>query len=68
MTLEEAIDLGGEIVKDSADVPEEGEDFADGVANKALDIMETIERTGRVTPGQESALLNMRRGLDRWLS
>jgi hypothetical protein len=64
---EEALALCDEIESLAGDVPEAGETFAGSVCERTADIRATIERTGRVSPGQLSALENMRDGLSRWI-
>ena len=65
----EAIELAEEIIgiAESGDVPSAGIDFAESVAGRARDIMETVESSKRATSGQIAALENMLDGLKRWL-
>ena len=49
------------------DLPMEGMEFGESVAEKVSGISETIERTRRVTDAQARALDNMEDGVDRWL-
>lgn len=44
----------------------DGIDFAESAVETAKSIGETVERTGRVTPGQRQAVRNIREGVERW--
>ena len=61
-----AFELIAEIGSFAEDMPERGEEFATSVLDKTRHIEANIERFGRVTDGQISALENMRDGLSRW--
>lgn len=65
--LQEAIELCDEIESLADEVPEAGEDFATSVSERTAGIRETIEENNYATPGQLSALENMRDGLARWI-
>ena len=67
MSYEEAMQLIDEIQSMSEDVPPAGQDFAESVREKSAAIGETIEKYGRVTDAQLTALRNMRNGLARWV-
>lgn len=41
-------------------------DFLRDVQRKAKEVVATIDRTGRVTPGQMQALVNWKLGVERW--
>jgi len=66
MEWEDAVKLCEEITKLCDEVPEEGEDFADSVAEKALGIQDWIETNKHCTPKQAEALQNMKSGLLKW--
>lgn len=51
---------------DSPDLPSAGIDYAESVADKARDILESVESENRATSGQIEALQNMLDGLERW--
>lgn len=67
MSVEEAIDLCNEIMQKASEVPEEGEDFAESVAEKAESIKKWIQKHDEVTSAQASSLENMSEALDRWI-
>lgn len=72
MFSDEALELGEEIIEMIDDeVPDSAKDragdFFEDVATRVRDVMETIERTGRVTPKQAEALENWRRGVAKWI-
>ncbi len=48
------------------DVRDKAGDFLTSVSEKTADIAKTIERLARVTPGQKTALDNMRSGVAKW--
>lgn len=56
-----------DLLADVDDLPDRAADFGDGVATTTLDLLETVERLGRVTDRQIYALENMARGVARWL-
>lgn len=63
----EAIEEIDRALRNAEDIPEEGEEFADGVTETLEDIRQTIERTQRVTDRQWEAVQNMASGISRWL-
>ena len=65
-SVKEALSIAEEIESMAADLPEEGEDFGESVAEKAADIAANIKSHNRVTDNQLNALENMRDGLSRW--
>jgi hypothetical protein len=64
--VDEALALAEEIENLAAEIPAEGEDFGLSVTEKAADIAKNIEKHGRVTDGQMTALENMLCGLQKW--
>jgi len=65
----EAKELVDEIILISEEICDENPhalDYAESVREKAEDIMNSVEEYDNVTFGQESALINMRDGLERW--
>lgn len=66
-TVEEALALCDEIEAMAGDVPEQGEEFAVSVSERAASIRETIEERCSVTDSQMAALVNMAAGLARWI-
>lgn len=66
--VETAISLAEEIIdlSESPDLPSAGIGYAESVADKARDIMESVESENRATGGQIEALENMLDGLQRW--
>ena len=65
--VEEAYQLVSDINDLTEEVPEEAEVFASNVSDKASAIQRTIEETERATPGQLTALKNMKAGLEKWI-
>ena len=65
--VQEALELVDSILSGCNQIPEEGEDFASGVSERAFSIGETIEQRQHVTDKQFSALENMLSGVERWL-
>ncbi len=63
----DALDLCEEILGKLDDLPDEAEEFASSVGEKTESIQNYIERYGRVSPKQKTALENMLEGVDRWL-
>lgn len=63
---ENAVVFCDEILTDCEGVPDEGQIFAQSVAQKVGDIRGTILRSKRLTLAQEEALQNMHRGILRW--
>jgi Fe-S cluster assembly scaffold protein SufB len=61
-----ANDLIEQIESIVEELPEEAEDFGMSVSETASDIAEHIEKRGRVTKKQITALENMLDGLQRW--
>lgn len=49
------------------DLPERADDFAIGVEEQTRGILETVNKTKRVTQKQWDALQNMDGGCDRWI-
>lgn len=64
---DEAIASLMEIIELCDAVPLGGEDFAESVAFSARSMISTIERTGRVSVDQESAIRNWHRGVMAWV-
>lgn len=64
---EDALSLCDTILADAEQVPSAGFEFAESVCEKVRSIRESVERTGRVTPGQSNALENMHGGIVRWI-
>lgn len=64
---DEAIELVREIQELAEEMPEKGESFAESTTAKALAIQQTIEENERVTPGQLTALRNMKAGMEKWI-
>lgn len=62
-----AIEQCDRIIEKCGEVPDDGEDFADSVIEKAASIRDWIHKHGRVTDRQQTALDNMESGVDRWL-
>lgn len=58
--------LSRKIISSSRDLPEEAEDFAVNVREKAESINQFIQKNDYVTPKQIQALENMMEGVDRW--
>jgi hypothetical protein len=56
-----------ELLSDARDLPERAEDFAHSVVEKVESMAEWIDAHCRVTEPMAEALLNMRRGVDRWI-
>ena len=56
-----------ELLADVEELPSRADDFASSVTEKANAILETVERTGRVTDRQEGAIARMANGVGRWL-
>lgn len=63
---ERALMLSRKIISSSRDLPEEAEDFAVNVREKAESINQFIQKNDYVTPKQIQALENMMEGVDRW--
>ena len=61
------IDLVDAAIEWCDQVPDSGRDFAESVQDKLESIRDSIENLGNVTPGQETAIINMREGLKKWL-
>lgn len=53
---------------DSPDLPSAGIEYAESVAGKARNILESVESENRATSGQVGALQNMLAGLVRWFN
>lgn len=66
-SFEEALGLVDEIQDALGELPEEAEDFADGVEKRSQSIGEWVEKNNHVTPGQMTALQNMLDGCHRWI-
>lgn len=64
---DEAIELVREIQELAEEMPEKGESFAESTTAKALAIQQTIEENEKVTPGQLTALRNMKAGMEKWI-
>jgi spore coat protein CotH len=56
-----------ELLEDVEDLPEAAEDFAADVSEKVESMREWIDANSRCTERMAEALLNMRRGADRWV-
>jgi hypothetical protein len=67
MDAEEAISLVDEIRETADYVCDEGREFADSVLEKSMAIGQSVERIGRATQGQITALENMLEGLQAWV-
>lgn len=67
MTLNEVENVLMNMADLAERVPEDGEDFGLSVMDRAQDILDTVRKTGRVTGKQEEALMNMHRGLEKWV-
>lgn len=67
MSPDELIEVARAAVDDAYDIPARGAKFASSVIKKLEGIIETVERTDRVTPAQERAVRNMADGVSRWL-
>jgi len=66
-TINDAKEVFFEIQDLVDQVPEGGEEFADSVMKKSLDIMSTVESMEGATENQLRALENMRNGLEKWV-
>jgi hypothetical protein len=64
---DEAIGELMELIEMCDSVPDRGRDFADSVADGARSMIETIERTGRVTAEQGRAIRNWYEGVWAWV-
>lgn len=66
----EDIDATLELIQDLEDnyssIWDKGEDFFVDVREKITSVRETIGETARVSPGQESAIENWLRGVQKW--
>ncbi len=62
-----AIAFAEELISDCGDLPERAGDFAHSVVDKAESMVAWIDAECVVTERMAEALLNMRRGVDRWL-
>lgn len=67
MQMEEVNKLVNEIADLIEDMPEKGESYADSVAAKTGEILDTIEATKKATTPQLQALENMKNGLKKWI-
>ena len=56
-----------EMLRDAADIPERGEDFAAGVTDTLEDMRAWIEENEHVTEKQQQAIENMQAAVGRWL-
>lgn len=65
--IETWVDLISEAIDWCEEVPEPGYDFAHSVQDKLESIQEQVVDKGSITPAQESAIINMREGLKKWL-
>lgn len=65
--MEEAISQAEDIISMADEVPDAGQDFAQSVVESVHEVLETMERTGRVTAKQQEALDNWQRGIEAWI-
>ena len=66
--VQRALDLCDAIIRDVDEMPEEAEDFAESILDKAKSMRDNIQKHDSVTEKMLSALENMRHGQERWLS
>ena len=64
--IAEAEGLIDEIESMAGDICENGQEFAESVLERTKSIRESIEKAGRATEGQITALENMAEGLRAW--
>lgn len=64
----EAIESLEEIIEMCEDIPENGEEFAESVADNCRSMIEAIQNFNRVTKFQWNAIENWRSGVERWLT
>jgi len=67
MEIKEAVALADEILDRCEELPERAAEFYESVTVKVSGIKETINRYGKVSDKQRSALENMYGGVERWL-
>ena len=67
MTHPEAVKMAEDLIEMIEELPEDTHvkrsDFFDDVKEKAQEVLRTMERTGRVSGGQENALINWTDGV-----
>ena len=64
---EVAIELCDAILSLVDQLPERAEEFADSIQTKAINIKAFVEKHDKVTPGQITALENMKSGAEKWI-
>ena len=65
--VQNAIEQCERILEMCDEVPDRGEEFADGVRERTQSIFEWIEENRHVTDAQITALENMESGVSRWI-
>lgn len=64
---EEALETANEIIDMVEEIPEHGEEFAQGVQERTTSIRAWIQEHEHATDKQVNALENMHRGAEKWL-
>jgi hypothetical protein len=64
---DEAIAFCRQLIEDLEELPERAEDFVAGVQPKVESMEEWIDTNSACTERMAEALLNMRRGTDKWM-
>lgn len=67
MEYADALELADDILADLDELPERAEDFRDSVREKVEGMRDWILENEAVTEKMETALENMKTGVDRWL-
>ena len=65
-SVQDAIEIANEINRLTGEICPAGQDFADSVSEKAIDITQAVTNAGQATDGQIDALENMLEGLQKW--
>jgi len=67
MPWDEFVEECSEVLDDLEDIPDAGYDFAESVEEKVRGMQAFAEDSHRVTSRMETALQNIRGGVERWL-